>query len=151
MRLALLVTLFLGSTAFACPDLTGTYARCQSNLTETQSNSVDLRITQGVLNGVSFYELAETWEHSGVRQVQRFLADGVTHVGAPSTDVIPVSMNMAISCQGSDALVFGAEIFVSGASAGTILTEMKKTGDVLTKTVTGNFMGKEWVEEVVCE
>ena len=151
MRSFLVLTIFSATAAFACPDLTGRYARCQSNLENSENNTTDLVITQGEMDGVTFYEMTETWTNSGERETSSFPADGVTHVGEESPDGLPISANLTISCRGNEAVVGVADILMSGQPIGVVNSEFVKVGNKFYKRMSGNFMGQEFNEEVVCE
>lgn len=151
MRALVLFALTVCTTAFACPDLSGTYARCQSNLPDSQSNSTDVVLTQNVLNGVSVFELTETAETTGERETSTFAADGITHVGEQAPDGIPVSANVTIACRGNAALTFQNDILISGQPVGVLHIEVTKEGGRLFKRMSGNLFGTEINEEIVCE
>lgn len=151
MRALVIFALTVTTSAMACPELAGTYARCQSNVPDSQSNSTDVVLTQSVVNGINIFELTETAEATGERETSSFPADGVTYEGEQAPDGLPISANVTISCRGTEALTFKNDIFLAGQPVGVFNTEVTKQGGRLFKRLTGNLFGTEINEEIVCE
>lgn len=149
MRICGLALLFVSFSALACPDLSGTYARCVS-ASGTSSNTSDVVISQALSGGITTFTVTETMEEDGSRETSTIVADGVPRTESEETDGMVIDSTTTVSCEGSSALMMGTEISMSGMSIGAINVRSTRSGASLVHTMSGNIMGQEINDTITC-
>lgn len=152
MRTLALALIALSSSAFACPDLAGTYAVCRSQTGNT-AGSTNMVITQATANKVTTYSVTSTDADTNERTTETFKADGKT-VSNTQTDPdsgITLQLATTISCVSTSAVKINMIVNFNGEQAANIVQTISKSGKTLTMKTTGNNMGEEMNETVICE
>ena len=148
MRFIGLALAFASFSAMACPNLSGSYARCVS--ASGQGNTTDSVVTQSATGGVTTYTVTETDDESGERSTTQVVADGVARTETDTSGDFPVTSVTTTSCQG-DALVINVVMSVSGTDIGNIDMNSQRSGNVLTHVMSGSIMGQEISDTIVCQ
>jgi hypothetical protein len=133
MRSIVIATLLISSTAFACPDLAGTYAVCRSQ-TGASSGSTDMVITQQNLGSAAIYTVTSTDSETNVRQENSMNADGKL-ISASSTDPqsgMTFKFDTMVSCNSNKSVNVDMKIFVNGSQAASVTSDISKAGKTLT-------------------
>ncbi len=152
MRTLALIALVASTSAFACPDLSGKYAVCRSQ-TGNSSGSTDMVITQTTANKVTTYSVTSTDAETNERNTETFKADGKT-VSNTQTDPdsgMTLQMATTVSCVSTTAVKINMIVNFNGEQAANIVQTISKSGKTLTMKATGNNMGEEINETVICE
>lgn len=152
MRLFAVALLALSTSAFACPDISGKYAACRS-LTGNSSGSTDMVITQTTSNKITTYSVTSTDAETNERSTETFKADGKT-VSNTQTDPdsgMTLQLSTNVSCVGTSAVKINMIVNFNGEQAANIVQTISKSGKTLTMKATGNNMGEEINETVICE
>jgi microcystin-dependent protein len=105
-----LAALLMGSTAFACPDLSGTYV-CQS-----EQGPVESVVTQAVVNGVTVFTETSGGESSSMA------ADGKAVTSVEKEEGVVYTMTQVATCS-ADALNIDINLVVAD-EAGNKLGEV---------------------------
>lgn len=152
MRTLALIALVASTSAFACPDLAGTYAVCRSQ-TGNSAGSTNMVITQTTANKVTTYSVTSTDAETNERATETFKADGKT-VSNTQTDPdsgITLQLATTVSCVATSAVKINMVVKFNGEQAANIVQTISKSGKTLTMVATGNNMGEEINETVICE
>jgi uncharacterized NAD(P)/FAD-binding protein YdhS len=152
MRTLAIAALVLSTSAFACPDISGKYAVCRSQ-TGNSAGSTDMVITQSVANKVTTYSVTSTDTETNERATETFKADGKT-VSNTQTDPdsgMTLQLATTVSCVGTSAVKINMIVNFNGEQAANIVQTISKSGKTLTMKATGNNMGEEINETVICE
>ena len=151
MRLAIGVFFILTSSAFACPDLSGTYQACVSNVANSQSNSMNAVWEQTIQAGVTTYTTTETSERTQQRDVKTFVADGVAYSSQPSADVFQMSNTLTTTCDGDQSVTMNVVIMRGQQQVGLVDVKVSKVGTSLVKEVSGYFSAQNFAETITCD
>lgn len=152
MRTLAIAVLLASSSAFACPNLAGTYAVCRSQ-TGNSAGSTDMVITQTTANKITTYTVTSTDAETNERSSESFKADGKT-VSNTQTDPdsgITLQLATTVSCVSTSAVKINMIVNFNGEQAANIVQTISKSGNTLTMKATGNNMGEEINETVICE
>ena len=95
------------------------------------------------------FELTETSTTTGQRETKRFLADGLTYTGAPSTEGGPAYQSVTTSCNAT-TLNVKALIFIGPEQVGMVNVAIRKRGDSVVKIVSGDFYDQAFGETITC-
>lgn len=150
MRFLLIASLFVSSTAFACPNLAGKYASCRSTTGQT-SGSSDVVITQGITNRITTFVVTMTDENQD-RSTHTYKADGkVTkeEIKDPDSDLVIQTLSTA-SCTNT-AFTVKSEVKYGGEIAITLATKMYKNGKQLIIENSGYDGETNYSEKQICE
>lgn len=150
MRTWGLVFLALSAPVFACPDLTGNYAKCvpQNGRFETAS---EVTLSQLETAGITRYKMKFVREN-GTSMASDMIADGQPYtmtqvVPAPSARITTTTTSVCIG----DVLRVDVVMLWNGQPMSHIVTDMRKEGDQLMQDITGNFFNENFTETVICE
>lgn len=151
MRLLIVVLLVSSVSAFACPDLAGTYPTCYS----TSSNVDDVRdvvILQSTENDVTTYTMNVTQVSTGKEISQTFVSDGtpLTRTDRVSNIGFSVTTVTTTTCENDD-LKFDVVLKWGSRSVGRVFTTARIEGNHLLQEIEGTFMGKNFTDTVICE
>lgn len=152
MRTLVIVALALSTSAFACPDLAGQYAVCRSQ-TGNSAGSTDMVITQTTANKITTYTVTSTDSDTNERNTESFKADGKT-VSNTQTDPdsgITLQMATTVSCVADSAVKINMVVNFNGQPAANIVQTISKSGKTLTMKATGDNMGEQINETIICE
>lgn len=149
---ALFIALTLASTsAFACPQLAGTYKECRST-TGNSSGSTDMVVSQSVQNKVSTYTVTATNNDSQERETEIYKADGKAVVESiEDTDSGMIfQTSTVVSCSGN-VLNINIDMKLNGMKIGYSKVKVSKNGKQLIID-SKNFDGEEEVtDKEICE
>ncbi len=151
MRLLALAMSFVSVSAFACPDLTGSYPICRMASGELTSTN-DVIISQTELNGITTYSYASTDTADYQRVTVEITADGQPYsedVTDPETNVTYTETS-SVHCMG-EILHIVINTSHQGQALGTTNVEVNKTRNQLIQKTYGSFMGHDFSETTVCE
>ncbi len=148
MRSLVLASLFVSASAIACPDLSGNYPVCRSN--SDSSPDQNMVMTQAVVNGATVYTSTSTDSVSGETTTDSLAADGKEVEVTADIGEMPLTIKYTATCSG-EALVMDAAMSIEGQSIGTVKSTITKEGNALVTRTSGNVMGEDVAEEVVCE
>lgn len=151
MRSALALIALISTSAFACPNLAGSYTVCRSTTGTTQGSS-DVVVSQTVVNGATVYSLTSTDDETQERGSESVIADGqvrtVTETDA-QTGLVIVTASQA-SCQG-DALVLQSSSSIQGQEIANVTMTVTKNGNTLSQAVAGQAFGQPINDTVNCQ
>ena len=151
MRFLAALVLLVSSSAFACPNLAGTYASCRSTTGQTPG-STNMFVTQSVTNKVTTFEVSATNNETNEREQETYRADGKvnTQVISDPDSGITLETSSQISCS-SSTLSIDMSVKLNGEAAGYANIKVVKVGSQLIVDST-SFDGEETiVEKEICE
>lgn len=149
MRHLGLALFFVSFSSFACPNLTGNYARCVSQ-NGTMVGSSDLIISQAMVNGAMTYTMTSTDDESGERSTETVAADGKPVVDIEESEGMRIISTSVVSCQG-DVLSINTDLSVEGQSVGQVATTVVRQGNAMVTQMDGMIMGMEINDSQVCQ
>ncbi len=151
MRFLAVAALLVSSSAFACPNLSGTYANCRSTTGQTPG-STNMIVTQSVANKITTYEVSATNNETNERENETYRADGQinTQVISDPESGITLETSSKISCTDT-TLTIDLNVKLNGQAAGYANIKVVKVGSQLIVDST-SFDGEETiVEKEICE
>lgn len=151
MRFLAALALLVSSSAFACPDLAGTYAECRST-TGQSPGSTNMVVTQSVANKITTFDVVATNNETNERENETYRADGKinTQVISDPESGITLETTSKISCTAT-TLNIDMSVKLNGEAAGYANIKVAKVGSQLIVDST-NFDGEETiVEKEICE
>lgn len=151
MRFLAIAALLVSSSAFACPNLAGTYATCRSTTGQTPG-STNMVVTQSVTNKITTYEVSATNNETNERENETYRADGKinTQVISDPDSGITLETSSKISCTAT-TLSIDMNVKLNGEAAGYAYIKVVKNGSQLIVDST-SFDGEETiVEKEICE
>jgi hypothetical protein len=152
MRPLLLALVLSTTSAFAaCPDLSGKYPVCRST-TGQSSGSTDNVYTQKTVNGVTTYTMTSTSNDDHQTTTDSVQADGRIYTSTqtdPETNMT-ITMSQRYTC-GNGTLLGSANISMQNEAIGNLNTVTTKAGKTLTMKMTGNLMGQDVSDSIICE
>lgn len=149
MRSLVLASLFVSASAVACPDLSGNYPVCRSNVPDSTPDQ-NIVISQAVSNGVTTYTTSSTDSETGETTTESIAADGKVIEVEANPDGLPIAMKYSASCA-DNSLVMDVSLSVEGMDIGSAKSTLTKEGNALVTRTTGNILGEEIAEETICE
>ncbi len=149
MRSLVIAALFVSTSAFACPELTGSYASCRST-TGSMGGMTDVVVTQAVQNGVTVYTIISTDNETQERSQEKIVADGVVRTETVTENGVELTVTSSNSCPGS-ALLMAQAISYQGQDVVTLNMNISKSGNTVTMAISGNSMGNQIAETLICE
>ncbi|MBY0517196.1 MAG: hypothetical protein K2P81_09820 [Bacteriovoracaceae bacterium] len=151
MRSTLALIAFISTSAFACPNLTGSYTVCRSTTGATEGSS-DVVVTQSVVNGATVYSLTSTDDETQERSSDSVIADGqvrtISETDSQSGLVIVTSTQA--SCVGN-ALVLKTSSSIQGQEIANVNMTVSKSGNTLSQVVSGQAFGQPINDTVNCQ
>jgi hypothetical protein len=151
MRFLAAIALLVSSSAFACPNLAGTYAACRSTTGQTPG-STNMVVTQSVSNKITTYEVSATNNETNERENETYIADGKinTQVITDPDSGMTLETSSKISCTPS-TLSIDMNLKLNGEAAGYANIQVVKVGSQLIVDST-TFDGEQTiVEKEICE
>ncbi len=151
MRFFAILTLLISSSAFACPNLAGTYASCRST-TGATPGSTDMVVKQSVTNNITTYDVSATNNETNERENEVYRADGKinTQVITDPDSGITLETSSKVYCTGT-TLNIDMNVKLNGEVAGYANIKVAKVGSQLIVDSV-NFDGEETiVEKEICE
>jgi len=151
MRFLALILCVFSVNAIACPNLSGFYPTCRSNSGNTEVD-YDVQVTQQNNNGVTVYSVSSTDSETNDRSSYQTIADGIERVDRveiPEFGVV-VDLKTIASCQG-DTLIVETSTMLDGNSIGSTHSQIQKVGNQLHQATTGEMLGQEINDTVICE
>jgi uncharacterized membrane protein len=150
MRIFVLTFISLSLPAFACPDLTGSYAKCvpQNNRFETAN---EVTLSQLETSSITHYKMKFVRDN-GSRMVVDMIADGQPYTTTQVVRLPPARITTTTTsvCIG-DVLRVDAVMLMNGKPMGHIVTDLRKEGDLLMQDISGNVLDQDFTETVICE
>jgi len=149
MRLFALAILVASSSAWACPDLSGTFAVCSSasgNAVE-ETNAV---VTQTQENGGYIFTMEATEMEYGNRSTTTIIADGAPRTETEDLDGTIMVTTTTATCD-DEALIQETEVTMNGMPIGAAHARMVRTGNTLVTTISGQMMGASMNETITCK
>lgn len=147
MRFLSFAILLTSASAFACPDLSGTFATCRSlngNAT-TMSNVVITQTEEGFM--------MESTDAEGTRASEMIYTDGRAMVET-ETDAesgLTMTTTTTATCVGGSNLNLNSDLSVNEQPIGNMLISVSRSGPQLIQEITGEVMGQPVTDTVVCE
>lgn len=151
MRFFAILTLLISSSAFACPNLAGTYASCRST-TGATPGSTDMVVKQSITNNITTYDVSATNNETNERENEIYRADGKinTQVITDPDSGITLETSSKVYCTGT-TLNIDMNVKLNGEVAGYANIKVAKVGSQLIVDSV-NFDGEETiVEKEICE
>jgi ABC-type sugar transport system substrate-binding protein len=152
MRLLAILSLFVSTSLFACPDLAGKYPNCRSQTGNTDGVS-NLVITQSVSGRVTTFVMTSTDAQTHDKTTDTLRADGVPVVATENDPSTGASMQLSttVSCVGTKAVSVKMSVKFNNEPMAQMTTLISKSGKILTMESTGNSSGVETKETIICE
>ena len=151
MRFIAIAALFTSISAFACPDLSGTYAACRSQTGNT-TGSTDVVITQAIQNKVTTYSMTTTDPDTNERKTETYRADGriVSETITDPDSGMTISMSSVVKCV-NNTVNLNMKVVMGGQPVANVTTVMSKTNKQLTMKMTGKNFDEPINETLICE
>ncbi len=150
MRLLAALIAFSSFSAFACPNLSGTYATCRST-TGSMDGSTELVVTQNTANGVTTYTLSAISGENNERETEELVADGKTRSETAQDPTYgEVKASITYTCVGS-SLVGNENLQMQGQAVMDINHETTKSGNTITRKYSGMLFGYPFEDTLICE
>lgn len=151
MRFLAIAALLVSSSAFACPNLAGTYASCRSTTGQTPG-STDMVVTQSVANKITTYDVSATNNETNERENETYRADGKinSQVFTDPDSGMTFETASKITCTAT-TLNIDVNMKLNGEAAGYANIKVAKVGSQLIVDST-TFDGEQTiVEKEICE
>ena len=151
MRFIAIATLFASISAFACPDLSGTYTACRSQTGNT-AGSTDVVITQAIQNKVTTYSITSTDPDTNERKTELYRADGrlVSETITDPDSGMTISMSSVVKCV-NNTVNMNMKVVMAGQPVANVTTVMSKANKQLTMKMTGKNFDEPINETLICE
>lgn len=151
MRALIIASLFVTTSAFACPNLTGKYAECRTQNGEV--TSTNMTVSQSVSGGVTTYTLTSTSAEDGETITEHYTANGrtinVNHTDPESGMTLQIATTA--SCEAKTALNVAVALKINGELLADVKVNVKKDAHRLVIASKG-FSGEEQINDIVtCE
>jgi len=155
MRLILIFSALLsGVSAYACPDLSGSYTKCSSGM--------GLRIDQVVKDGNTIYVMRQRDPNDGTNYEDYISADGLTSTYSEvSSEEYSVDISSKYSCSGNELVNDVVATVREGDEVKELKSQskMRKEGNKFIFTQSGiidivdggRFVLLDRVDEIICE
>lgn len=150
MRTLLLLSSLISSSLWACPDLQGTYSTCRST-TGVTANTYDVVMTQETSEGITTFTMTSTNSSNNQRSTTTMRADGVTNTEVQSGSGLNLEIANTVSCKENESLKIKNDVTLNGQKLIKISTVVTKEDNSLVMNMSGNNMGKLFVDVVICE
>jgi hypothetical protein len=150
MRFFMIILSLTAFSAFACPELAGSYRTCHTANGEVELD-YDVIVSQSVVNRVMIYSVTSTDSDTHERSSLDIIADGILRteqIEIPELGAI-LDVSTQARCSGQ-TLVVNTTTRLNGAPAGTTTSLVSKVGEELHQETSGSFMGETVNELVVC-
>lgn len=149
MRHLGLALLFVSFSSLACPDLSGTYAKCTPTSPESTSTS-DMVVTQAVVNGAMNYSSTTTDDESGQRTTDTIVANGQPSVTVDSSEGYTVVETITATCM-NNSLVIEIDETIEGESLAQITSIISRQGNALVYQTTGMILDQPFNDTTICQ
>lgn len=151
MRFVAIAALLISVSAFACPDLSGTYTVCRSQTGNT-SGSTDMVITQAIQNKVTHYSITSTDPDTNERKTEVYKADGklVSETVTDPDSGMSLTMSSMVKCV-NNTVSLNMKVAMGGQQVANVTSVLSKSGKQLTTKTTGTNFGETVSETVICE
>ncbi len=148
MRLVAFTLIFFSWTTYACPDLSGTYALCQSS----EGGSQDFVVTQKIINRATVYTMTGTSLESGERTTETIRADGrvVVESGVDPETGMKWRQETTGWCEGSVLKIRMRSLF-DGEVIANVDSTVTRSGARLITVAKGTVLDEPVNSESVCE
>lgn len=144
MRTMLFAFLFSFS-AFACPDLSGSYSVCRSSNVETP-DMFNVVVSQRLEGDATVYSISSNLEEA------EYKTDGVPTVAEVTEPTTGMTFRVTSTsrCDGQRVLVIKTDLAINGEHMGSVSTDVTKSGDTLTMVMTGYPDGETVSDTMEC-
>lgn len=150
MRSFIILASLISLPAFACPNLAGKYATCQSTTGQSEG-STDITVTQKVTNNITTYKMQLiSAEEEEVEEI--YIADGRVKTETISDEETGLTLktNTTSSCNGS-TLNVKLVAFMNNEEMANMNVKITKANGKITQVVSGVSMGQRVSDTIVCE
>ena len=144
MRLIVIAAILASTSAFACPNLAGSYQACKSS----QGDSAGMEISQRVENGITIIESTSINEETGEVEKDIMIADGVSRSTTDSEGMVTTNR---VSCEGDKLIIEAKFSEPTTGISGSALSTTSRDGQKLVSHMKGDFMGEVMEDSIVCE
>lgn len=141
---------FVSTSVFACPDLSGKYAVCRS-LNDNSVLSTDMIVTQTTRNKITTFNVAATNASTQERETEIYKADGRISTDIfrdPDTGMSLETKTVAV-CKGA-TLDINVEVKLDGELFGTSKVKVTRNGPELVMETLYNTDGEEKTDTEIC-
>ena len=143
MRSLPLIALFITTSVFACPDLSGKYKSCKSTSGEATEG---VTFSQTTISGVTIYSTESINSETGESEIDSIAADGVVR---SQTEDDGYQSSSKAYCKGDTLVMEGT--FQQGKTSGTTIAEVRKVDGKLTTKVSAKVAGQDYQDTMICE
>lgn len=143
MRALPLLALFISTSIYACPNLSGAYKACKSLSGETTEG---VTFSQSNINGITIYHTSSIKSETGETETDEITADGLMR---SETDEDGYRSDSKAYCQGDLLILEGT--FEQGKISGRTYAETKKEGGKLITKVSATVAGQQFQDTMICE
>ena len=151
MRFLTLAFVLTSASAFACPDLSGTYAACRST-TGSSAGSSEIVVSQSIdADGITTYVMTSTGDEAHERKTESVVVNGIPVSETDESQGFPITFTSVATCTGDESLDLNGNIKVQGQDMVTVLIQVTKANGVMTQTFTGSIMGQDVSDVQNCQ
>jgi hypothetical protein len=151
MRFFIIILSLTTFSAFACPELAGSYRTCHTANGEVELD-YDVIVSQLVLNRVMIYSVISTDSDTHERSSLDIIADGMLRaeqIEIPELGGI-LDVSTQATCSG-EILIINTTTKLNDSLYGSTISRVSKIDHNLFQETTGTFMGEPINDLVVCE
>jgi hypothetical protein len=151
MQVVIFFLLFISSSLFACPDLSGEYLECRPT-TGHSTGSRDMVVTQSSHDGVTTYVASATNSQTNEQETASYKADGllkVEEVTDPENGN-RIQISSVISCLNEKLSIF-ATVTTNGKETGFSKAQVYKLGPKLIIESHSRDGDNEGSDKEICE
>jgi hypothetical protein len=151
MQIVIFFLLFISSSLFACPDLSGEYLECRPT-TGHSTGSIDMVVNQSSLNGVTTYVVSATNSQTHERETETYIADGILKVEEilDPENGHKIKISTLVSCVDEKLSIF-VTVKTNGKETGFSKAQVYKLGHQLIIETHGRDGDNEGSDKEICE
>lgn len=148
MRTFIFALSLMTSTAFACPNLAGSYKECKNS--KGESVSTDMLVTQKVQNRVTIYDVSIISSESQQRESEVYKTDGKPVIVKMEEAGMVFTTKTVSTCVGN-SLHININMTLNGEAAGWSKVKVSKAGKQLIIDSEGFDGEQQTTDREICE
>jgi len=148
MKSFMLALFFIPSIVLACPNITGVYKTCHSEIKPMKG---EFKIDQSLVGGVEKYEIQYTSDVGDI-QNQEIYTDGRLLKTKQTIPTIGIKVNVEGNaiCDG-ETVISNGKAFLFGINVGNYSTILSREGDILVMKVKAQYLGQTVLKLIECK
>lgn len=144
-----MATILLSVNAFACPDLTGRYSKCQSEINPNMRG--EYIAEEYIKDGTKYVAVKFIDDETDEERTDTFRTDGVMESRKEKVPNLGITVKIETRsrCEG-DKVIGDSEVFFLGKRVGSFVTKIFKQNGNLNTHIDGKVLTKVFNKRIVC-